>query len=104
MPEQFIMSIRPIREGFSPETVTEAEAAKVGAHWEYIKGAFDAGTVTFVGRTTEWPFIGYCVFMADSRDAAERFMAGDPAVSGGVFHATLQTFVSLLLNPNGIGN
>ena len=98
----YIIALRPSREDFTPETITQAEGEKVSAHWDYIKAAFAAGTVTYVGRTTEWPYIGLCVFEADCREAAEQFMAGDPTVSSGVFHGTLQTFVPLLMSPNGI--
>ncbi len=94
---QFIVSYSPTRDGFTPETLTELEQEKISAHWDYIKAAFDAGSVIFVGRTTEAPFIGACVLEAADQTAAKDFMSNDPTVLSGVFNGTVQPFATLLV-------
>lgn len=94
---QFIYSVHPARDGFAPENATAAELSHIGAHWEYLLAHFKEGRVVFVGRTTEPPYTGYCVFEARDAVAAQEFFEDDPAVANGVFAGHVQTFQTALI-------
>lgn len=73
---------------------TDRERGLVGAHFQYLKAATEAGHVLLAGRTNE-PLdktFGLVIFEADDEAAARRFMEGDPAVKAGVMLATLHPY------------
>lgn len=81
---------------------TQAEAAIVAEHFDYLRRLTEAGVVRLAGRTTdEGPAtLGIVILEADDKDAAQRLMDEDPAVSGGVMTATLQPFrIALQADP-----
>lgn len=77
---------------------TDRERGPVGAHFQYLKAATEAGQVLLAGRTNE-PLdktFGLVIFEADDEAAARRFMEGDPAVKAGVMLATLHPYAVAL--------
>jgi len=72
---------------------TEREAEIVGAHFRYLVDLRDRGILILAGRTQEsvdtW---GITIFEAADKDAARAVVDGDPAVSAGVFAATLHPY------------
>ena len=77
---------------------TDRERGLVGAHFQYLKAATEAGQVLLAGRTNE-PLdktFGLVIFEADDEAAARRFMEGDPAVNAGVMLATLHPYAVAL--------
>lgn len=92
----YIITLRPAREDFTPESASDFETAQVEAHWGYLQKRHKEGKVVFVGRTTEAPFIGYCVIEAPNDDEALIHMNEDPVVSSGVFRAYVQPFMIAL--------
>ncbi|WP_396269168.1 YciI family protein [Ideonella sp.] len=77
---------------------TDRERGLVGAHFQYLKAATEAGQVLQAGRTNE-PLdktFGLVIFEADDEAAARRFMEGDPAVKAGVMLATLHPYAVAL--------
>lgn len=87
---KFIVQYQPKRADFL-ETVTDAERSLVAAHFEYLEKLLAKRILLFAGRRVDAAF-GIAVMEAESLPAAERLLAGDPAVSGGVFSATLGEF------------
>lgn len=91
----YIYVVKPIRQGM-PNTMTETEERIVGEHFNYLKNALEKGTLLLAGPCEDGAF-GIVVFQAESLDAAEEFMAGDPAVKQGVMSAELHAFrISLM--------
>jgi uncharacterized protein len=89
---QWIYRIVPTR----PEMVaapTAREAEIVGSHFRYLVDLRDRGILILAGRTQEsvdtW---GITIFEADDEVAARAVVNGDPAVTGGVFEATLHPY------------
>lgn len=77
---------------------TDRERGLVGAHFQYLKAATEAGQVLLAGRTNE-PLdktFGLVIFEADDEAAARRFMESDPAVKAGVMLATLHPYAVAL--------
>jgi uncharacterized protein YciI len=73
---------------------TDRERGMVGAHFQYLKAATEAGHLLLAGRTDE-PLdktFGLVIFEADDEAAARRFMEDDPAVKAGVMSATLHPY------------
>ena len=93
---QFLIILRPGRPGF-PGDATDAEKAKVGEHFAYLKAATERGDVILVGRTQDDDPIGLCVFEADDEATAEKFMQEDPGVAAGVFKAELRPYMVALM-------
>jgi uncharacterized protein YciI len=91
MSSEFICFIEPARQGMV-EQPTDAEAAAVEAHFQYLQSLTEQGTVVLAGRTTEPPHVGIVIFRAADRAEAEAIMNGDPAVRAGVFAPRLQPF------------
>ncbi len=75
-----------------PEAPTPDEAAAARAHFDYCTRLRDEGTLILAGRTQEPPHVGVLIFEAPDRDEAERIVARDPGVSGGVFRARVQAY------------
>ena len=89
---EWIYRIVPTR----PEMVaapTDGEAETVVAHFRYLVDLRDRGILILAGRTQEsvdtW---GITIFEADDEGAARAIVDADPAVSAGVFAATLHPY------------
>lgn len=92
---RYVYIVRPLRPDM-PNAMTEAEERIVGEHFEYLKSALTEGTLLLAGPCEDGEF-GIVIFQAESPEAAEEFMAGDPAVKQGVMSAELRAFrVSLM--------
>jgi len=93
---EWIYFIHPPREDFA-ETMTEAEEAVWGVHWERIQREFRAGRIIVVGPTLGSRNTGICVFEAADEAAARQFMEEDPIFGAGIAELELRPFrVSLL--------
>lgn len=86
----FAFVVRPTRPTF-PDDATVDEAAIIGAHFQYLKAAFDRGAVHLIGRCEDAAF-GLTVFDAASLQEAESFALNDPAVRAGIFSKELREF------------
>ena len=95
---RYIYKIAPRRERFV-ETITEAEQAIIGRHWQYLQEQFALGKVQLVGRCVDAAF-GITIFEADSLDEARELMEHDPVVAENLFVADLHEFSVLLVRPS----
>lgn len=88
---QFLYRIQPTRPAMLTEGPTDEEAAIVGEHFAYLQGLTAQGTVILAGRTlnTDESSFGIVIFNAETEEAAEAIVQGDPAVRGGVMAATV---------------
>ena len=94
--DTWIYFIHPPRDDFAA-TMTEAEEAAWGRHWERIKRLFDEGRIVLVGPTMGRVNTGICVFEAPDEAAALTIMNEDPAIAEGFARGELRPFrVSLL--------
>ena len=92
----WVIFLEPVR----PEMATaptKDEEAKVSAHFEYLKRLQAEGILVLAGPSLEPPQIGLVIFRAVDRAQAERILADDPAVAGGVFRARMQELKLSLL-------
>lgn len=89
--KQWLITLSPIRATF-PGDATPQELDAVRAHFAYLTQALDEGSLVLAGRTSDEPPMGLVIFEAPTRAAAERFLAKDPAVEGGVFTGTLRPY------------
>ncbi len=78
-----------LSEGSTPE-----EERIVDAHYNYLKALTDQGAVILAGRTlnTDKSSFGIVIFRADSEETAQKIVAEDPAVKGGVMRAELYPY------------
>jgi peroxiredoxin Q/BCP len=76
---------------------TKAEAETVSEHFAYLKRLRDEGILVLAGPSLEPPQVGIVIFRAVDRPQAERILAADPAVAGGVFRARMQEMKLSLL-------
>ncbi|MGE0735062.1 MAG: YciI family protein [Alphaproteobacteria bacterium] len=95
MPESthYLYLLRPTRADMLATGLTEAEAAVVGRHAEYLRKLRDAGTLVLAGRTltTENTF-GIAILRAESEAEAARVMRNDPAIAERVMTASLYPY------------
>jgi uncharacterized protein YciI len=87
----FLYRIEPTRDDM-PTAPTDAERELVAAHFAYLRSAYEAGTVRYVGRATERPWLGIALLEVADKSAADAFLAGDPAVAGGAFRGLTQAW------------
>lgn len=102
---QYLYRIQPTRAAMLPEGPTEAEAALVSAHFNYLKALREQGVVILAGRTlnTDPTSFGIVIFNADSDDSARALVDTDPAVSGGVMRAELFPYrIALIAENNSV--
>ena len=93
---EWIYFIHEPRENFAA-TMTEAESAAWGVHWERIKRLYEEGRIILVGPTLGVHNTGICVFEAPDEASARQLMEEDPAVAGGFARGELRPYrVSLL--------
>jgi uncharacterized protein YciI len=75
---------------------TPEENEVMGAHFEYLKGLLEEGTLILAGPSLEPPF-GIIVFEAESEEEARRLVAEDPSVKAGLQRPELHPFRASLL-------
>ncbi|MCV3243225.1 YciI family protein [Mesorhizobium sp. ZC-5] len=98
---QPFMLILTLREDLrDPARWTDAERQAVGAHFEMLQREAAAGNMLLAGRSDEYQADGHMhpdvmgigIFLANSREEAEKFIAADPAVVAGVMSVRLHKF------------
>jgi uncharacterized protein YciI len=93
---EWIYFIHPPRENFAA-TMTDAERAAWGLHFERLQRMLADGTLILAGPTLGRINTGICVFEADDEAGAREIMAADPAIAGGYARGELRPLrVSLL--------
>jgi len=91
---QFLYKLEPVRADMLVTGPTRAEAGAVKAHYSYLQGLTERGTVLLAGRTSNLDVtaFGIVLFLADSEPSARAIMEEDPAVLCGVMRAELFPF------------
>ncbi len=83
-----------------PAAWTDAERQAVAEHFEMLQREAQAGRMLLAGRSDDHEpnghlhrdVMGVAIFLAGSRDEAEKFVAADPAVVAGVMRVRVHTF------------
>ena len=70
------------------------------AHFEYLRGLLDGGTLILAGPSLE-PTFGVIVFEAESEEEARRIIAADPSVASGLQTPELHPFRASLVRGRG---
>ena len=95
------MLILKLREDLrDPANWTDAERQAVGAHFQMLQREAAAGKVLLAGRSEEYQenghmhpdVMGIGIFLAGSREEAEKYVAADPAVLAGVMSVRVHKF------------
>jgi uncharacterized protein YciI len=95
------MLILSLREDLrDPANWTDVERQAVGAHFAMLQREAAAGNMLLAGRSDEYEpnghmiadAMGIGIFLAASREEAEKFIAADPAVVAGVMSVRLHKF------------
>jgi uncharacterized protein len=91
---QYLYRLKAVRIGMLTQGPSEHEAAAVADHFAYLQRLHAEGRVLMAGRTqtADENTFGIVVFLADSDEAAQDLMQGDPALSRGVMTAELFPF------------
>jgi uncharacterized protein YciI len=98
---EWIYFLHPPRDNFAA-TMTDAERAAWGRHFERFKRLHAEGTIILVGPTLGEINTGIAIFEAPDEAAAQRLMEEDPAIAGGFARGELRPFrVSLLRGRSG---
>lgn len=100
---QYLYRIRPTRMEMLSEGPTPRESELVSQHFAYLEGLMAQGKLILAGRTqTPDPDgMGIVVFKAESDEAAQAIVDGDPAVANSVFAAKLFPYrVALIAESN----
>jgi uncharacterized protein YciI len=93
---EWIYFIHAPRENFA-ETMTEAEEAVWGVHFERFKRLLAEGTIILVGPTLGRINTGIAILEAPDEKTARRIMEEDPVIAGGYGRGELRPFrVSLM--------
>jgi uncharacterized protein YciI len=81
------------------EGPTLEESETVSRHFAYLSDLTNRGVMILVGRTQnrDESTFGIAVFEAEDEVAARTIMENDPAVAGGVMHATLYPYKVALI-------
>jgi uncharacterized protein YciI len=97
--KHFLIVLRLIPRLHDDKAWTDADKAAIGAHFQRLKSATDAGQVVMAGRTPEPgdQTMGLIVFSAADVTAAREFMNSDPCVAAGIMTAELHPFDIALL-------
>jgi uncharacterized protein YciI len=98
----FFLRLIPPRPTFAAD-MTEAEAAVMSEHAAYWHDHMSRGAVVVVGPVAEPAgFWGLGVLEAESREAAERLVADDPAITSGTMaRYELHPMPSVIARPHG---
>lgn len=91
---QYLYVLHLVPRLYATAAWTDADRAAVDAHFARLKDAATRGQVILAGRTRESleQTFGIVIFEAADEQAAESFMAADPAVAAGVMTATLHPY------------
>lgn len=89
MPD-FAYRILPPRADFAA-TLTDAEAALLRRHFDYLTRLNGEGRLSFVGRTENGDW-GLCVFQAKDLAEADRIARADPVVAEGLMQVEVHHF------------
>jgi uncharacterized protein len=92
---EWLCIIRPPRATFMEDSSPEEDEI-MGAHFEYLKGLLEEGTLILAGPSLEPPF-GIIVFEAETEEEARRLIADDPSVKAGLQTPELHAFRASLL-------
>jgi uncharacterized protein YciI len=97
---QFLYKITLTRLGMVTEGPTDAEAAVISQHFNYLKSLTDQGTLLLFGRTQnlDSTTFGIAIFRAESEDEARSIMCNDPAVKQNLMRAELYPYKLAGLN------
>jgi uncharacterized protein YciI len=79
-------------------TMSEADRAIIGRHWNYLQEQFAAGKINVVGRCEHGEY-GLTIVEVPSPEEARQIMQGDPAVAEGLMDAEMHEFRLLLFRP-----
>jgi uncharacterized protein YciI len=93
---EWIYFIHPPRENFAA-TMTAAEQAVWGVHFERLQRLLAEGTLILAGPTLGEVNTGICVFEAPDEEAARRIMDEDPVFQAGFARSELREFRTALL-------
>lgn len=87
---QYLYLLRPARLGMLTDA-TPQEIETVSRHFAHLQKLKADGKLILAGRTQneDESTFGICIFEAEDENAARSIMENDPAVKGGVMHATL---------------
>lgn len=99
----YLVVLRPTREGMLSEGPTDAEKAAVGAHFAYYSRLVEEGRMLLAGRTTGEPAdtIGIAIIHASSLEEAQALVDADPVIVQSVMTAQVQPYSLALFNPKG---
>jgi uncharacterized protein YciI len=93
---EWIYFIHAPREDFAA-TMTDAERAVWGEHFERLERLLAEGTMILVGPTLGRINTGIAIFEAPDEEAARRIMEEDPAIASGIARGELRPFEVALL-------
>ncbi|GHJ44231.1 hypothetical protein Cs7R123_15730 [Catellatospora sp. TT07R-123] len=93
---EWIYFLHPPRDDFAA-TMTDAEKAAWGVHFEQLKQLLADGVLILAGPTLGRVNTGICVFEAEDEAAAMQIMNSDPVVAGGFAQGELRPFRAALL-------
>jgi uncharacterized protein YciI len=91
---EFAVILKPVRENFVA-TITPEEIEIVERHFAHFSELHERGRLKYAGRCEDG-FLGLALFEAESAEEVERFMAQDPAVTGGVMTHTVKAWRTAL--------
>ena len=77
------------RERFA-ESMTDDEAATMGAHRDHLEKLLDDGVLVMAGPTLGHVNTGITVIEAEDEAAARAIMASDPAITSGLMRGELR--------------
>jgi uncharacterized protein YciI len=100
---QYLYRIHPTRMAMLSEGPTAQESELVSQHFSYLQGLMSQGKLILAGRTqtADPDGMGIIIFKAESDQAAQAMVDGDPAVANGVFKAKLFPYrVALIAESN----
>lgn len=100
---QYVYRVQPTRTAMLSDGPTEQEALAVQAHFTYLQGLVEQGSVLMAGRTltTDEHTFGIVVFEAASDESAQQIVDADPAVKASVMRAELFPYRVALWSKTG---
>ena len=94
--EQWVYFIHAPRDDFAA-TMTDDERATWAEHFELLKRRLADGSLILGGPTLGTVNTGICVFEAEDRVGAERYMNEDPTIASGIARGELRGFCAAFL-------
>ena len=98
--QQFLIKSYPPRKNFL-EQQSQEEKNAIKAHFEYLKGLMEKGTLAFAGRCEDATF-GLALLKCESLEAAKELICNDPAVKAKVFSTECFSFSTALADLNNL--